>query len=190
MGTTEARRDIEIDYPLAFCHAIAPSVARQRKQFRYMHCSGRLAEKDQKKCLLFYQDGRRIKVPTPILTPSHSNPPSNSLTKLVPQGLAELEMIDFAQNKLHAGLWQTFIVKPSMVLPKKGQKGDWRWLGSAFIGSVAVDELAAAMIDIVQHGSPDQILLNANVVMRGRAALDRYREPQKIPDMTSFELSY
>jgi hypothetical protein len=62
MGTAEGRRDIEIDYPLAFCHAFAPSVARQQKPFKYVHCSGRLAEKDQNKCLLFLQDGRRIKV--------------------------------------------------------------------------------------------------------------------------------
>jgi hypothetical protein len=90
------------------------------------------------------------------------------------QGMAELETMDFELNKeLHAGLWKTFIVKPSMVLPKRGQKCDFRWLGSAFISSVVVDELAAAMIDIVQNGSAEQILLNSDVVMRGRAVLDR-----------------
>lgn len=149
MGTTEGRRDIEIDYPLAFCNAFAPAVARQQKPFRYMHCSGRLAEKDQQKCLLFLQEGRRIK------------------------GKAELEVMDFEGNTAHSGLWHTFIVKPSMVLPKKGEKSDLRWLMSAFIGAVVVDELAAAMIDIVQNGSEDQISLNEDVVMRGRAVLDR-----------------
>jgi hypothetical protein len=59
------------------------------------------------------------------------------------------------------------------VLPKKGGKSDLRWLGSVFIGSVDVDELAAAMIDIVRHGGEEQVSENAEVVMRGRAALDR-----------------
>ena len=82
-------------------------------------------------------------------------------------------MVDFEMNKEHESLWRTFIVKPSMVLPKKNEKGDLRWLASAFIGSVAVDELAAAMIDVVQNGSEEQISLNSDIVMRGRAALDR-----------------
>ena len=151
MGTTEPRQDIEIDYPLAFCTSMAPRVARSGKTFRYIHTSGRLAERDQDKCLLFLSEGRRIK------------------------GKAELEMLDFETNgkKLHGGHWKTFIVKPSMILPKKGDKGDLRWLGSVFIGSVDVDELAAAMIDIGRHGSEEQISHNAEVVMRGRAALDR-----------------
>jgi hypothetical protein len=151
LGTTEGRQDIEIDYPLAFCNAIAPSVARQKKPFRYVHTSGRLAEQDQERCLLFLSGGRRIK------------------------GKAELEMMDFETNGkfLHGGHWQSFIVKPSMVLPKKGEKGDLRWLGSVFIGSVDVDELAAAMIDVVSSGSEEKILGNAECVMRGRAALDR-----------------
>jgi hypothetical protein len=158
MGTTEGRRDIEIDYPLAFCRAIAPSVALQKKPFRYLHLSGRLAEKDQSRCLLFLSEGRRNK------------------------GRAELEVMDFESNetKIHGGYWQSFIVKPSMVLPKKGEKGDLRWLGSVFIGSVDVDELAAAMIDIVRRGSEEQISENAVVVMRGRAALDRNSEESNV----------
>jgi hypothetical protein len=154
LGTTEGRQDIEIDYPLAFCNAIAPSVARQKKLFRHVHTSGRLAERDQERWLLFLSAGRRIK------------------------GKAELEMMDFETNgeSLHGGHWQSFIVKPSMVLPKKGEKGekgDLRWLGSVFIGSVDVDELAAAIIDVVCSGSEEKILGNAECVMRGRAALDR-----------------
>ncbi|KAE9364074.1 hypothetical protein N431DRAFT_432169 [Stipitochalara longipes BDJ] len=157
LGTTEARQDIEIDYPLAFCNAIAPAVARQGKTFRYIHTSGRLAERDQGKCLLFLSEGRRIK------------------------GKAELELMDFEANErtLHGGYWRTFIVKPSMVLPRKGDKGDLRWLGSVFIGSVDVDELAAAMVDIGRNGGEEQVSHNAEVVMRGRAVLDRKREGEE-----------
>lgn len=155
LGTKEGRPDIEIDYPMAFCKAFAPVVARQQKPFRYIHCSARLAETDQEKCLLFCQNERRIK------------------------GMAELLMMDFEHNKLHEGLWQTYIVKPSVVLPKKGEKCDFRWFASAFIDTVAVDELAAAMIDIVEYGSEVQVSMNGDIVMRGRAVLDRYRRPRE-----------
>jgi hypothetical protein len=151
MGTKEGWRDIDIDYPLAFCHAMAPIVAKQKKAFRYIHLSGRLAEQDQSRCLLFLSEGRRIK------------------------GKAELEILDFENNeeKLHGGYWQSYIAKPSMVLKKqkKGEKCELRWL-SVLIGSVDVDELAAAMIDIGRYGSEEPVLNNAEVVMRGRAALD------------------
>jgi hypothetical protein len=152
-GTREAL-ETETTYPLAFCNAIALSVARQKKPFRYIHLSGILAEKDQSKCLLFLQKYRHVK------------------------GRAELSVLDFQSNeaKLRGGYWQSFIVKPSMVLPKKGEKSDLRWLGSVFIGSVDVDELAAAMIDIGRNGSEEQIFNNAECVMRGRAALDMERE--------------
>jgi len=135
--------------------------------------------------------------PIPPRRTTHQSKPPNLHSKLLSliqefasQGLAELEMMDFEQSKLHEGLWQTFIVKPSMVLPKKRQRRDLRWLGSAFIRWVVVDELAAAMIDIVQRGSADQISLNGDVVMRGRAALDRKREPQELSDTPSFSLGY
>ena len=84
-------------------------------------------------------------------------------------------MMDFEDEKIHEGHWQTFIMKPSMVSPKKGEKGSLGCLASAFIDSVGVDELAAAMIDIVKNGSEEQVLYNEDIVMRGRAALDRHK---------------
>ena len=151
METKEGRRDIELDYPLAFCHAMAPIVGRQKKPFRYIHLSGRPAEQDQSRCLLFLSEGRRIK------------------------GKAELEILDFenSEEELHGGYWQSYIAKPSMVLKKqkRGEKCELRWL-SVFIGSVDVDELAAAMIDVGRNGSEEPVFNNAEVVMRGRATLD------------------
>jgi hypothetical protein len=67
MGTTEAIREVEVDYPLAFARALAPTLPAQQKPFRYMHTSGILAEKDQTKSLLFLQEGRRIKVTEHLL---------------------------------------------------------------------------------------------------------------------------
>jgi hypothetical protein len=62
MGTTAAIPELEIDYPLAFARAFAPTLAAHGKPFRYMHLSGMLAENDQTKSLLFLQERRRIKV--------------------------------------------------------------------------------------------------------------------------------
>lgn len=62
MGTTEAIPELEIEYPLAFARAFAPTLAGQGKPFRYMHTSGVLAERDQSKSLLFLSEGRRTKV--------------------------------------------------------------------------------------------------------------------------------
>ncbi|KAH8669563.1 hypothetical protein BGZ60DRAFT_407788 [Tricladium varicosporioides] len=149
MGHVAAVPEVEIDYPLAFMNAFAPTV---QKRFRYMHCSGRLAEKDQEKSLVFLQEGRRIK------------------------GTAELEVMAFEKKKeLHNGLWESYIVKPSMVLKKEGQEGYLKWVGSFVIGGVYVDELAAAMIDIATNGSDMQIELNAEVVARGRKVLDAHK---------------
>jgi hypothetical protein len=77
-------------------------------------------------------------------------------------------MIAFAeQNK---DRWETYIVKPASVLLCQGD--GLKSMFSVF-GSVRVNELAAAMIDIVSHGSKEQTFLNAEIVSAGKAALAR-----------------
>lgn len=53
--------EVEVEYPLALTTAIQNSWT-QSKPFHFVHCSGVLAERDQKKPLWFLQDGRRAKV--------------------------------------------------------------------------------------------------------------------------------
>lgn len=79
------------------------------------------------------------------------------------------------KKELHNGLWESYIVKPAMVLKKEGQEGYLKWVGSFVIGGVYVDELAAAMIDTVTNGSDMQIEKNAEVVARGRKVLDGHK---------------
>ncbi|KAJ6591485.1 hypothetical protein DFH09DRAFT_974577 [Mycena vulgaris] len=143
MGTTEAIPELEIDYPLAFARAFAPTLAGQQKPFRYLHTSGVLAENDQTKSLLFLQEGRRIK------------------------GAAENELIAFAKEKVHEGRWETYIVKPAMVLHTQGDL--LKRMGGYLLGTVKVNELAAVMIEVVSNGNQEQILLNAEIVSRGKA---------------------
>lgn len=59
MGDNNSLPEVEIDYPLAFANAFAPTI---EKPFRFIHCSGALIEKDQTKPLWFLEEGRRIKV--------------------------------------------------------------------------------------------------------------------------------
>jgi len=146
MGTTAAIPEIEIDYPRAFARAMA---SRVTKRFRYLHLSGKLAERDQAKRLLFFQEARRIK------------------------GRAETEMIGFEgkEKGVGNGTWKTFVVKPSMVL-----KVDEGWLKSVaapLLESVRVDVLAECMVDVVLNGSEEQILDNEKIVMRGQRVLSR-----------------
>ncbi|KAJ7504311.1 hypothetical protein B0H11DRAFT_1981622 [Mycena galericulata] len=129
----------------AFARAFAPTLAGQEKPFRYMHTSGVLAERDQSKSLLFLQEGRRIK------------------------GTAETEMIAFAKQEVNQGHWETFIVKPAMVLHKEGDV--LKRLGGVLLGTVQVDQLAAVMIDVVSNGNKEQTLRNPEIVEKGKALL-------------------
>ncbi|KAJ7696585.1 hypothetical protein B0H17DRAFT_1158660 [Mycena rosella] len=142
MGTTDAIPELEIDYPLAFARAFSPTLVGHRRKFRYLHTSGVLAEKDQIKSLLFLQEGRRIK------------------------GMAENEMIAFAKDEVHEGGWETYIVRPAMVLHVEGDM--LKRIGGYLLGTVKVNELAAVMIDVVRNGNEEQILQNAEIVAKGK----------------------
>jgi hypothetical protein len=58
---------IETAYPRAFVEAImrTDTWSSRTVPFRYVHCSGVLAERDQSKSLWFLQEGRRAKVCCP-----------------------------------------------------------------------------------------------------------------------------
>jgi hypothetical protein len=62
MTTTAGDPVLELQYPRAFAYAIAPNIASGVKQFRYLHLSGAMVERDQKKSLWMKADVRKIKV--------------------------------------------------------------------------------------------------------------------------------
>lgn len=55
------KAELEISFPAAFTKAMTQSWTARNKPFRYVHCSGILAEKDQTKTLWFMQEDRRAK---------------------------------------------------------------------------------------------------------------------------------
>jgi hypothetical protein len=68
MGTVKGDKVLEIDYPLSFGNAFSKVLATQKTKFRYLHLSGKMAERDQKKSLAYLADFRRMKVMVTVLT--------------------------------------------------------------------------------------------------------------------------
>jgi hypothetical protein len=64
MTTTAGDPVLELEYPRAFADAIAPSLAKHGKPFRYLHLSGGLVERDQNRQLWMKGLVRKTKVCT------------------------------------------------------------------------------------------------------------------------------
>lgn len=62
MTTTAGDAVLELEYPRAFADAIAPSIASGIRRFRYVHLSGAMVERDQKKSLWMKAKMRKTKV--------------------------------------------------------------------------------------------------------------------------------
>lgn len=62
MTTTAGDPVLELEYLRAFADAIAPSLASREKRFRYLHLSGAMVERDQKKSLWMKASVRKTKV--------------------------------------------------------------------------------------------------------------------------------
>lgn len=62
MTTTAGDPVLELEYPKAFADAILPSLVKRGRRFRYLHLSGALVERDQKKSLWMKANVRKIKV--------------------------------------------------------------------------------------------------------------------------------
>lgn len=62
MTTTAGDPVLELDYPLAFANAFAPSVAKNDQRFRFLHVTGGMVERDQTKSLWLKSSVRKVKV--------------------------------------------------------------------------------------------------------------------------------
>ena len=95
------------------------------------------------------------------------------LITTIMQGLVETKVQDFPAGEEIQGLWETFIVKPGGVLWKDSYITGL--LGCVFGSnlSIRIDELAATMVDVAMNGSEDPILLNRDIVLKGRELLRR-----------------
>ncbi|KAL3418193.1 hypothetical protein PVAG01_09908 [Phlyctema vagabunda] len=146
MGTTAAEPVLEIEYPMAFADAALRTFAQhersdaENKRFRYVHLSGKYAERDQEKSLWFLSEGRKFK------------------------GLAETKLLHVAEQS--GKKWETYIARPDLVLSRTSFLAQ---LASKVLGSqqIWVQDLAAAMIDVVVSGSQELIMENKVLSKKG-----------------------
>lgn len=97
------------------------------------------------------------------------------------QGLLETRALAFAE--CHATIWETFIVKPGGVVPKKtmagGVLGVITGIG-AVLGenwSIRAEELGAFMAYLATNGEgEDSIIENARIVRKGRELLESQKD--------------
>ena len=82
------------------------------------------------------------------------------------QGLAETKLTDIAHDPQQRDLWQTYIMRPSMILPK--QPTTAQNLLTRLLGSVSVDSLAYAAITLATQGTSSTTLENKDLVELGK----------------------
>ncbi|KAH7143536.1 hypothetical protein EDB81DRAFT_842792 [Dactylonectria macrodidyma] len=163
MGSYNGSITADLEYPLAFLEAMAPVLKTQpnRPLFRCVHLSGKFVRQDQEQKLWFMEKPRKMK------------------------GVLETKALTFAES--HAATWQTFIVKPGGVVPKKlldgGVLGVATGMG-ALMGenwSVRIDELGAFMTYLAINGEGEEpITENWRIVRKGRELL-KSRENRSTP---------
>ncbi|KAH7159527.1 hypothetical protein B0J13DRAFT_108922 [Dactylonectria estremocensis] len=154
MGSYDGSITADLEYPLAFLEAMAPVLKAQpsRPRFRCVHLSGKFVRQNQEQKLWFMEKPRKMK------------------------GLLETKALAFAEN--HAAIWETFIVKPGGVVPKKllgaGVLGVATGMG-AVMGenwSVRNDELGAFMIHLAINGEGEEpVTENGRIVRKGKELL-------------------
>ncbi|KAI0884564.1 uncharacterized protein GGS22DRAFT_163809 [Annulohypoxylon maeteangense] len=129
----ETARKISVDYTLAaakaFIEQLAPQLPDPQK-FRFLFCSGKWAEWDEKKNMRVFADTRRIK-------------------GQVEKGLCDLA--DANQNK-----FEVWAVRPGAIT--KRHAGLMNLLTANTSGFIELDHLARAMLTIVVEGHKNRII--------------------------------
>ena len=84
------------------------------------------------------------------------------------KGRAETQLLQFAADTERQGLWQTYIMRPSMIMPKEPSLVQ-KILGY-LLGSVKVDDLGRASIKLAVAGQDLRTLENDDLSRTGRRA--------------------
>ncbi|CRG83796.1 hypothetical protein PISL3812_01152 [Talaromyces islandicus] len=141
MPDNKTNRKVSVDYTLAAAQALEQNsspYADSNQKFRFVYLSGAGAEKDQGKSLWVMQDYGHIR------------------------GEVENKLLSFAKD--HDSRFQSYIMRPGMVLPKE------MTIRSLVFGlgpSVKVDALAEVMIDVALRGNDCQVFENTNICAHG-----------------------
>lgn len=147
MSTPMPNSNLELVYPKAFAEAFSSTWAHSNKRIRYVHLTGKLAERDQDRSLWVLGGLRKLK------------------------GRGESQMVQFANNS--NGMWETLVARPGQVI-KRGAPL-WEAVAAVF-GSewtIRSDELALALIDAAVNGSSDEILVPGALSERGQELIKK-----------------
>jgi len=142
----QTAKTVSVDYTLAAANAFAVKLlpGLGGKDFRFIFCSGGMAERDMNKSLYFMKDTRRIK------------------------GEVENGLIAIAEK--HPG-FKTYIMRPGGIIAEDA--GVVMAVVGALIPSVRVNALAAVMADVGINGGEQQTLENSDIV-KNSAPLLKY----------------
>uniref|UniRef100_A0A8H7K2B9 NAD(P)-binding domain-containing protein n=1 Tax=Bionectria ochroleuca TaxID=29856 RepID=A0A8H7K2B9_BIOOC len=125
-------RKVSVDYTLAAARAfkqhLSPALPDSQR-FRFVFCSGMLAEWDQQKTLVFMADTRLVK------------------------GQVERGLCDLADKESR---FDAFCPRPSGVLPSN--VGTLGKLSGKLYGAIQVQDLAKALVNIALNGAEKQII--------------------------------
>lgn len=127
-------RKVGVDYTLAGAQAMhdhLPAHVEGDKKFRFVFCSGMMAEWDQDRPLYFLNDTRKIK------------------------GSAEKGLCEMADGDGEAGRFEVWIARPSKVVPIKPSVSDR--VSGALSGGISAVQLGKAMITMAVDGYTKRI---------------------------------
>lgn len=133
-GDTDMARRVGVEYTYAGAKAmrdkLAPRVP-EGKRFRFVFCSGDMAEWDQGKRLLFLEDTRKIK-------------------GSVEKALCELADEDKAAN------FEVWIGRPSYIIPANASAVTR--LFSPFVKGITTEQLGRALVRMAVEGAGERIV--------------------------------
>lgn len=81
------------------------------------------------------------------------------------QGRAETLLVELATAEEQRGLWQSYVMRPSMIMPTDPSIAQ-KLLGR-LLGSVNVDDLGRASIVLASHGDESNFAENGDLVRLG-----------------------
>ncbi|MCJ1251443.1 hypothetical protein MMC30_008676 [Trapelia coarctata] len=144
--STEIARKVNVDFTVKAAKAFAQTLAPQLpegKKFRFVYCSGKLAEREfETKNLWIFKDARSIK------------------------GAVENELITI--SKQYDEKFATLFVRPAGVVAKKSMVMSLPFASSIAVG---VDAVAVVMVDVAVNGSMEDLIVNESIVRLGKALL-------------------
>lgn len=147
VGTYNLNEDVNLNFPLAFQHALAKwlvgSSKTSSRKFRFILLGGAFVETDQSRTLYFLWGQRKMK------------------------GLLQTRTLEFAEA--HQSFWEAIIIRPGGILfggTTILNKSAELLFGKGL--SIRAEDLGASVCELLLNGSDHHIIENAELVDLGK----------------------